>query len=206
MRRLFMLLLLPNMLIAKEQKYLKSFFAYRQASYFATQVYQEHTVATFYKLKEINMPVNIDSLDIHLLNACLFFATNKLRLLHHKQALKIDFNLKNAAAIHSFQMSTYHFFAHNHPYNSKLKTSAQRLKLCGITTAEAIGENCHKTSIYADLTYLELAQQVIESFYQSPAHKQNLLNAQFRYLACAAAIEFPNTDNADIIVTQDFYD
>ncbi len=184
--------------------YLKKFYAYQQKSYFEHNVYQEHTFQTFYKLEAIRQVVSVDSPDLHLLNACLFFATNKLRAMKNKPLLQFDDKLKNAAAIHSYQMATRHFFAHNNYFDSKIKTPENRLQMVGIKYS-MYAENCSKKYLDDDgITYIELAQQIIEGFYNSPPHRTNLLLNILKYCALSAAIE-KNKEDVYVVVTQDFY-
>ena len=191
-------------LFAKENKWLKKEAAYGKYSYYKMQVYDEQSMASFYKLEAIRQAVEPDSLDIHLLNACLFYATNKLRALNNLTPFIIDEQLKNASATHSFQMAQHHFFDHTNMYESSLRTPEKRLSTFGIQYSYE-GENCHRVYISeVEMTYIELAQQVIQSLYNSAPHRANMLNKKFKYGACAVKKEKKDSD-LYLIVTQNFY-
>lgn len=68
-----------------------------------------------------------------------------------------------------------------------------------------VAENCSKEFIEEnEITYINLAQEIIEGLYNSPPHKSNLMNTCLKYCALATAIEkVKNT--VYILVTQDFY-
>jgi uncharacterized protein YkwD len=184
--------------------YLKKFDAYQQKSYYEHQVYQEHTFQTFYQLDAIRATVSADAPDLHLLNACLFFATNKLRAMKQKPLLQYDARLKDAAAMHSYQMATRHFFEHNNYYESKIKTPENRLHYVGIKYS-MYAENCSKEYLDDDeISYIELAQQIIEGLYNSPPHRTNLMMSALKYCALSAAIEKDKKD-IYVVVTQNFY-
>jgi uncharacterized protein YkwD len=205
MKKVFFPFLLMITVIGFSNPYLKKFDTYKQASYYKNQVYKEHTFQTFYLLEDIKKTVLTDSFDVHLFNACLFFATNKLRAIKKKPLFIFDKKLKEAAAIHSYQMATNHFFAHENNYESKIKTPKSRLSYVDIKSI-IVAENCSKEYVEEDddITYIELAQQIIEGLYNSPPHKSNLMHTGLRYCALAAAIEKVK-NNVYILVTQDFY-
>lgn len=184
--------------------YLKKFEAYQQKSYYEQKVYQEHTFQSFYLLEDIQQPISLESFDVHLLNACLFFATNKLRAIKNKPPLQFDAKLKDAAAIHSYQMATRHFFNHYNYYESKIKTPENRLHYVGINYS-MYAENCSKRYLEDDaISYIQLAQQIIEGWYNSPGHRTNLMMPTLKYCALSAAIEKSKKD-VYIVVTQNFY-
>lgn len=200
-------LFIPFSLFTHENKYLKKFVEYKKSSYYAAAVYNEHSWQTFYSLSDIHQTIQPDNIDLHLLNACLFYAANKLRAMYKIPPLKMDFHLKNAAAIHSYQMNINHFFSHTNPYVTAIKACSDRLKICGVSTSTGCAENCHKACMgLGTLTYIEFAQNVIESFFHSAGHKRNLMCSSYKFMACAAAYNFvEEEDLICIYVTQDFY-
>ncbi len=206
MKLFCVILFLPILVFPRGNKFLKKFTDYNKKSYYAESVYKEHTWQTFYALNDVHQTVQTDSIDLHLLNACLFFTTNKLRTMYKLPMLTMDIRLKNAASIHSYQMSIHHFFSHDNPYVDAIKTCSDRLKICGIQPGAGNAENCHKTIVDDNsLTYIELAQKVIESFFQSPGHKKNLMYQAFKYAACGVAYDFKEGEELYLLVTQDFY-
>lgn len=204
--RLLVLCIFPLAVYAGGNGYIKDFKAYRQdTSYFARKVYTEHTWQTFFALPEVNRSIDPKSPDIHLLNACLFFAANQLREKQQLKLLAIDFTLRDAAAAHSFQMSSRHFFSHQNPYVPALKNPATRLELFQIDF-DMQAENCHMRTLEEDeFTYKELARDIIQGFYNSKPHRENLLTPEFSYSSDAAAISKKGS-NYLLYVTQNFYD
>lgn len=201
---LIVILIMAAPSFSKSSKWIKKIEGYKQPSYYKSRVYEEHTIVSFYKLDAIRQSVNPDSIDMHLLNACLFFACNKLRAMYKLPPYKMEENLKCAASIHSYQMAQHHFFDHTNTFEPSLKTPEDRLKICGIQYSYD-GENCHRVYISEkEVTYIELAQQVIESLFDSPPHRSNMLNKGFKYGACGIAIEKTGND-IYLLVTQDFY-
>jgi uncharacterized protein YkwD len=206
MKLFCIIIFLPFTLFSNENKFLKKFTNYIKTSYYAENVYKEHSWQSFYALNDVHQTIQTDSIDLHLLNACLFFATNKLRAIYKLPAFTMDIRLKNAASIHSYQMSINHFFSHENPYVPAIKTCSYRLKICGIQPVAGSAENCHKTFVDDDtLTYIELAQNIIESFFNSPEHKRNLMYPSFNYAACGVAYIFEDDEMVSLLVTQDFY-
>ena len=70
---------------------------------------------TAHKLSDVadaNKIFDVNNYDLHLMNACLFFATNNARLKAGKSSLTIDEKLLSAAQIHSYNMVKYNFFSH----------------------------------------------------------------------------------------------
>ena len=55
-----------------------------------------------------------------------------------------------------------------------------------------------------EITYLQLAQQAIESLYNSPEHRKNILNKNYVFGVSGAALE-KTKDGFFLLVTQNFY-
>lgn len=192
--------------IDKSGKWLKQIVYYEQESVYKEKIYPAYDVAQFYQLKEIKQDINVDSIDLHLLNACLFYATNKVRIMHNVSPLEMDNRLLKAAILHSNQMAIHNFFDHQNPYNTKLKTLKDRLKICGVDTEKEIGENCHMELLTITArTYIDLAQSVIESLYNSMPHRKNMLRKNFQFSGVGAAIYKNKNGEVILYVTQDFY-
>ncbi len=192
--------------IDKSGKWLKQVAYYEQESVYKEKFYPTNDVSQFYQLKEIKKEINVDSIDLHLLNACLFYATNKVRIMHNVSPLEMDNRLLKAAILHSNQMAIHHFFDHQNPYNIKLKTLKDRLKICGIDAEKEIGENCHMELLdVTELTYIDLAQSVIESLYHSTPHRKNMMRKNFQFSGVGAAIQKNKKGETILYVTQTFY-
>jgi uncharacterized protein YkwD len=206
MRPIIYIVLLFQFFAGYSNRYTRHFILYQQSSYYKSKVYTEQSVASFYGLREIQKKVSTDSFDIHLFDACLFFAANKLRAMHQFPPLVFDDKLQQAAAMHSYQMSEHHFFEHENTYVKKLRDPELRIRYAGVK-CNGSAENCYKRSLDADeeISYIQLAQEVVEGWYHSPGHRHNLMNTQLKHMGIVTATEYLNNEMY-IVVTQDFSD
>ena len=189
---------------SKDSKWLKTFTLYNQPTYYKSAVFAAHNETSFFQLKDIQKTVKIDSFDLHLLNACLFYVCNKIRIQHKLLPFKMDEQLKQVASVHSYQMSVHHFFDHYNSFEPALKKPLDRFKALNIEFV-SYAENCHKEFLEDDeISYLQLAQQAIESLYNSPVHRKNILNKNYVFGVSGAALE-KTKDGFFLLVTQNFY-
>lgn len=187
-------------------KWLSDIPGYEANSYYSANVFTEHTWQTFMQLSEANQVVNPDAYDYHLLNAAVFFATNKQREKSRKPQFRFSSQLRNAAAVHTHQMVTKKFFDHVNHKTPAVSTMIKRLALFGLKDV-ACAENCDYTFIEVDgtTTYWQLAQEIVEDFYKSSGHKKNMLNKTYTHLGCAAEFELKSDGNYHYLkVTQNF--
>lgn len=218
-RRLCLLLIincLPFLLIAQK---------------WTPQMYEKYSVKSFYKSKLAQQVIDPDNIDYKLLNAAIFYVSNEQRKKNVRAAFEYSPELEAAAAAHSYDMSTQHFFSHT----SRVKGKAQvkdRLNLQGIENT-SMGENIAKSFLLvlesnesyrppqSDLepfryaqsgdvipyrTYLDFAKDVVASWMQSPGHRKNLLNKAFTRLGCGTYIDLQQSfDQVPMIIsTQNF--
>lgn len=191
---------------SSDEKFLKEIPQYENDSYFKQKVYSEHNWQSFYQLKEANAKVNPENYDYHFLNAAFFFATNKQREKSNKPALKFSAALRDAACVHTHQMIEKNFFDHYNSRKPKLYSPEKRMALFGIKDVET-GENCDLNYVEDDeeITYIQLAEKIVDDFYHSPGHKKNMLRKSFSYLGCAVEFELSEKKGAWYFkATQDF--
>ncbi len=185
MKFLFALLLLP-LLPINPTKYLNDIKGFGEDSFFKHEVYTKADWQRFEELPEVNEKVNADQFNLHVMNACLFYASNKLRLMKKSPMMNNSEALRNAALVHTNEMVTRNFYSHINAKNSELRAPDQRMKLFGITNV-LMAENIHDYPfLNNEVTYLQLAQKIMDDFYKSEGHRQNLLNKSFNYTGCAA--------------------
>jgi uncharacterized protein YkwD len=166
----------------------------------------------FMSLPAVQAPIDLEQPDYHLLDAAIFFVSNAYRAQHELPLLAFEPALRDMAARHSMAMAKYDFVAHENPWEAPLRTLDQR---CEAFRVAATGENVASALVcvwepgayyYAqrqadgwqyytlagDLitfhSYLSLAQTIVERWYQSPSHRQNLLNPGFQQLGCAVRL------------------
>ena len=156
----------------------------------------------------------IDFKDIHypLLNAAIFYATNRMRVNHGKSPFIHARPLEEAAFMHARDMVREGFFSHQNPYESKKRTLSQRLAMFGVEEgyrAENISEMfgiryeqgtmlvppARGSTVFRDYstgkpipnhTYLSFAETLLGEWMKSTGHRANILNVNLHYLGCGA--------------------
>jgi uncharacterized protein YkwD len=204
--KVFLLILLSLFLADSGEKYLSDIPAYQKESYFKQKVYEEHDWKSFYQMKEANQLVDPNAYDLHLLNAAIFFSTNKLREVKKLKPLKFSAGLRDAAVIHSYQMVTKNFFNHVNNKTPKLRAPDDRIKMF-VPNFKALGENIdwNNMEMPSRATYLELADKLVDVWYHSPPHKKTMLSKDYSHLGCAAFFEAKDKGPVRYVkATQDF--
>lgn len=181
---------------------------YQKDSYFKSKVYDEIDWKDFYKLSEAQRPLDPQQYDFHLLNAALFYATNKLRENYGLPSLKFSAGLRDAATVHTDQMVRKNFFSHyNHLGSKKLSTPESRMKIF-VNDPHISGENVAENYVEPDehLSYIAVAERVLTDLYNSPPHRAILFGKGFHYLGCAILFEPVKGDEEAVYLkaTQDF--
>lgn len=199
-------LLLPLLAFDSGEKYLDKIASYQKASYFKQQVYTGHNWKSFYKTLPAQSIVDPNDYDIHLLNAAVYFATNKLRESKGLKTLQFSPQLRDASVVHTNQMIEKNFFDHFNSKTPALRSPDQRIKMFGVNSA-AEAENVDYTNILvnAKTTYIALAEKIVDDWFHSPPHRKNMLGKEFTHLGCAAMFETKDKQGARYIkATQDF--
>lgn len=187
-------------------KFLASNTSYQKESYFKQTVYDENDWKTFYKLKEANAAVTPPNYDMHLMNAAVFFSTNRLREKYHLPPLQFMPGLRDAAVVHSQEMTDKRFMDHFNGRTPQLRSPDQRMKLFGVTNAE-LGENLDMTEYYTpgETNYLQLADTIVNELYNSPPHRKAMLSTSFKYLGCGSVFDSKLSNRVyPVKTTQDF--
>ncbi|HLP51427.1 MAG TPA: CAP domain-containing protein [Chitinophagales bacterium] len=202
-------LLLSFLLIlnAGGEEFLNEVALYQKQSYYKDKVYAEHDWKSFYALKEANQVVNPDNYDLHLLNAAIFFSTNKVRAGKKLDALIYSGPLRDAAVVHSQQMVDKKFFDHFNNKTRKLRTPEDRMVMYGVTQAQAMGENIDFNNIQmpSKTTYIQLADKVVDAWMHSAPHRKTMLSKGYSHLGCAGVFEAKDkTGYRYIKSTQDY--
>ncbi len=153
----------------------------------------------------------MDSIDYPLLNAAIFFETNRQRVLIGLPPLEHSPALEKAAVLHSTDMVEHRYFSHTSSQPGQ-ETLEARLYWAGIgrvsaaeNIAEAFGiEYEAGTPVYTpeqnggyfsyeykgkpilNYTYLGFARQVLRQFMKSEHHREDILNPDFHYCGAGA--------------------
>lgn len=183
--------------------------------------YKEYNAVSFLTISKLSNSVRFQNLNIGLMNAAIFFATNQERRKLNLPTFAFHPKLLDISMLHSLQMKNYKFFSHENQYEQKYKTLSNRIEsvisndfkgfLCAgenisdmkyITTAKppAIG-------LSQQMSYLDISQRVIEGWMNSEGHRLNILNPQFKFLGCGCVpYEFddPHSYQEGLKITQNF--
>lgn len=166
----------------------------------------------FRKYEAFNKVINKDSLDRSLLELAVFFATNEQRVKHKLPEVSYNDLLAKAARNHSEDMARLDFFNHENKFNKKRKEPTNRCAEVGIANpiiAENIAEGFiieyeanvkvlvpekgvfvdQKTDkILPNRTYLQLADNLVDRWMNSPGHRTNILSTDAKELGCGIAL------------------
>ena len=179
---------------------------------FPDSAYKNHTWQSFIKIPQLRDTINYLQVDLGLLNAAVFFLTNKARESQRRPLLLFSPKLRNVAKLHSEQMAKYEFVDHFNKRNRRLYSPQVRGK---VYNQEVIAENVASTFLYnyksganfyrawngthydfftydndliRPLTYLQFAQRIVKDWMESKGHRINILHPKLKTLGCAVSI------------------
>jgi uncharacterized protein YkwD len=166
----------------------------------------------FRAFKPFGQNIDIKDFDFRLANAAVYYVTNEIRVKKRLDYLPYNKNLEVAAYFHSLDMAEKKYFDHINKKNTTRKTPTDRASLAGIANpypAENITEGFildYKSNapVYVEgpgmfsyksggeliqtLTYLQLAEKLLDDWMNSPPHRENILSKNNRALGCGVAI------------------
>jgi uncharacterized protein YkwD len=193
-------------------------------------LYAQLNHTDFRDYKPFHQTIEPKTFDASILNACIFFATNEVRVKHKLPPLKYHLALEASSTIHSKDMAELDFFNHS---NKKIKNHREpedRAREAGITNPH-IAENIIEgfvlnyqsgKEVIADspgkfidaktkepldtLTYLELTDNLIEMWMNSEGHRANILSSKAIELGCGTALYYMKNfnDMPAVKATQNF--
>lgn len=185
----------------------------------AQSLYDNYNHSNYRNCKAFRTTISIDAFEAPLLNACLFFATNEIRVQHKLKILSYHPKLEKAATTHSVDMVKYNFFDHT---NNKVKAHREpdnRARISGIRNpfiAENIAEGFvlnyepesevipKDAGIFIDpktnkplaiRSYLELSDYLMNSWMESDGHRENILSKDALQLGCGNALFYMSDFN-----------
>lgn len=213
-------------------KYSIYFFIFLASFSSPSQNYYSTSSMKFFETGLANDTAKLESLNMELLQAAIFHATNLER--PKKRQFKYGKNLEKGASFHSTEMEVKGFFSHTNRKNKKYKTPFHRAKKFNAKYA-VVGENIleeialdyidnslydselengvyvfyhHKNGeIVRELTYEELAVKMVDSWMKSSGHKANILNKAYTHLGVGVAIKknpYATDDLPRVFATQLF--
>ncbi|MCX6848900.1 MAG: CAP domain-containing protein [Verrucomicrobia bacterium] len=144
--------------------------------------YVRFTPATFRLHPPVLQVMDRAKLDIGLLNAAIFFATNAEREKHNLPMFETSRALTACAYEHSREMAMENFFSHQNPHDPTKSTPWQRMEAKGLKSGERAENIAMRTT--NGLTYLAFADEMVKLWMNSPSHRATILNRNLLFLGC----------------------
>lgn len=185
-----------------------------KAQSWTSDSYQKYNEATFYRIETLYEAIDFGKVNFPLLQAAIYFATNEERIKAKLAPFEFRSEIEAVASAHAQDMVKYGFYSHTSKIRIK-RTVLDRFHLEGLNP-EYYGENICSTYglqyqqgrkvnpplpngefTYAFTgikekipphTYLSFAKSVLKLWMDSPGHRQNILNPNFKFLGCGARI------------------
>ena len=182
------------------------------AESFPDSMYSQYNWKTFIKLEALQDTIDFKNVDYQLLNAAVFFLTNRERIKNGRIPLSFSPQLRDMAAFHSSQMAKYDFVDHINRRNFRFSTVSKRSKHF---RANASAENVASTFLYhyesgtqfyrswngkdfdfftleneliPKHTYLTFAGSLVQNWMNSKPHRINILHRSLRKMGCAVEV------------------
>lgn len=162
-------------------------------------MYEDYDVDSFKDYDPANEGIDFDDINYKLLNAAIFYETNRMRIENNKTPFEHSIALEKASQMHSEDMVKDNFFSHYNNYDRSKYTPFDRMALFNVDSgyrAENIAttfgiqyESGTMVSSFDDIpphTYNSCAEAVVDSWMHSPGHRANILNPNYFYLGCGA--------------------
>jgi uncharacterized protein YkwD len=174
--------------------------------------YREYDVDDFRSYGPANQILDFDNLDYPLLNAAIFYESNRMRIQNGVKSFIHSRALEEAAFLHAKDMAELNFFSHHNPYDGEKRTPFQRMALFGIDgghRAENIAEmfgiqyepgtqimqpekgakvfRTYRTgTVIQNHTYISFSEALLRGWMKSPGHRANIMKENLKYLGCGA--------------------
>ncbi len=192
--------------------------------------YLSLTYRNFRSYPLFNDTLNIDSIDIPLLDAVIYYVTNEIRVEHKLSTLPYSPQLEATARMHSKDMAEKKFFSHINKFDKKKRDPNARARLNGVWNpflAENIAETfCLRYQPNKEVytpgpgkfsykpqgelirphTYLSLAETLLTMWMNSPDHRKNILSPDAVQLGCGVYMFLDKKFNEmpTVMATQNF--
>jgi uncharacterized protein YkwD len=177
-------------------------------------LFTNYTAASFARNAEARRPIDPANINQKLLEAAVFHETNRRRAEERLPALRYDAKAHDMGRLQARAMAKDQVVEHENP-DPKLRTMQDRAKAVGLrprvlaeNVASAFGrqyksgknfyvreENGRTVYSYEPEgppipmhTYLSFAEELVESWMQSPGHRKNILHKEPEYLGCACEL------------------
>ena len=161
----------------------RSSFTYKEVKW-SEEMYAKYSYTDYTDYAAFNQPIDETDYNVDLLEAAMFYETNRQRVKYGLPQLKFDYNTWVCAHNHSVDMVNYDFYSHESPVAGK-HTMSDRFEQVGY-------ENCWcaENIAYCPIgsSYVETARQLVAvQWMNSSGHRKNILNSHYTCLGCGAA-------------------
>lgn len=174
------------------------------------ELYSEYSFEDYSTFEGASQKIDVKNIDFGLINAAIFFETNRQRHKHNVPVLKHHLQLEKVSQAHSQDMVKHDFFSHTSVVAGK-EQLPDRLGKAGLRF-QASGENLSmrfllqlgeepyyppsSTGSFKRLdgseiemhTYVSFAAEVVNGWMNSPPHRENILDADYELLGCGSAL------------------
>jgi len=187
----------------------------------AQEDYNKHyidvTSIEFLSDKRLEKQVDIANIDMHFLNAAIFYLTNIERVKASLSVLGFYDKLYRSASLHSEMMIKHDFFDHLNKKQRQWREPSERIFYFD-DSYRAIAENIvennlldhegsvlryrteytsggtliyldHKGALISYASYLSIAKRLVLQWMNSPPHRANILDERFNLLGCACEVD-----------------
>lgn len=156
----------------------------RMYAQWSNDMYAQYTYANYTDYAPFNQSIDATGYDAELMEAAIFYETNRQRVLNGLPQLAFDERLEVCAHNHSVDMVNHDFFSHNSPVEGKY-SMGDRFAQVGYGSCWR-AENIAYRSI-SD-SYAQTAKLMVESqWMRSEGHRENILNSIYTHLGCGVA-------------------
>lgn len=154
--------------------------------------YEGHDWRSFRQRADVASEIGIEP-DLALLNAAIFYETNRVRERHGLPSYSHHPGAEEAATGHSRAMAEEGFFSHISPVPG-MRTPKDRLEAVPVSFSMA-GENIlgaaenGSSGRHLERSYLDYAEGAVGAWLGSPGHRANILHRDFTHLGVGVAVK-----------------
>ncbi len=146
---------------------------------------ENYTAKQFFALPEANATIDLQNVNYPLLVAAIFHETNVQREKKKLPACEFCVELCRAGASHVADMKKNKYFGHENPKKKAQTQLGVRFKrfikgLC------SMGENIAMNYVDEEMTYAEIAREVLRQWLDSPGHRANIYTKGYKMLGTGA--------------------
>jgi uncharacterized protein YkwD len=188
--------------------------SYSCISALAQDLYRKYDYTNFRNSELFNQTIDVKNFNDKWLNACLFFATNEIRVSNKLSPLIHHEALEKAAWIHSKDMAEMDFFGHTNKKKKRHREPSDRATIAGILNP-SIAENIIEGFVIkytsntrviagnpgvfkdpetkaplATHSYISLTDELLRLWMQSEGHRENILSPKAVQLGCGTYLYF----------------